>query len=83
LLQAAPFVLPQLKQLLETGTFQPAPAPVAMSTFGSWTDMPQTERQAQCRIILTAEQTVPELASLCTVIKVGLTVGGCGGRGGA
>lgn len=66
--QAAPFMLPQLKALVETGVYQPAPASVPMP-LGSL-DVPQAERNAKCRIILTAEKTVPGLDSLCTVIKV-------------
>jgi hypothetical protein len=75
-------MLPQLKQLLETGVYQPAPAPVPLGTHGSWADVPQSERQAQCRVVMTAERAVPELfrLKLCTLIKVwrGVGVGGVG-----
>lgn len=70
-MQAAPFMLPQLRQLVETGDYQPAPVPVPLGTHGSWHDVPQGEKRARCRVIMTAEQTVPELVRLCTVIKVG------------
>jgi hypothetical protein len=67
-LQAQAFMLPQLKELLQKGTYQPAPGSVPL-TLGSL-EIAQAERTAKCRVILTAEQTVPYLDNLCTVIKV-------------
>lgn len=61
-------MLPQLKELLQNGTYQPAPGSVPL-TLGSL-EIAQAERTAKCRVILTAEQTVPYLDNLCTVIKV-------------
>lgn len=61
-------MLPQLKELLQKGTYQPAPGSVPL-TLGSL-EIAQAERTAKCRVILTAEQTVPYLDNLCTVIKV-------------
>lgn len=63
-------MLPQLKELLQNGTYQPAPGSVPL-TLGSL-EVAQAERTAKCRVILTAEQTVPYLDNLCTVIKVSL-----------
>lgn len=59
-------MLPQLRQLLETGVYQPAPAPVPLGSI----DFPQAEREATCRIIMTAAQRVPALDGLATVIQV-------------
>lgn len=66
--QAQAFMLPQLKELLQSGTYQPAPGSVPL-TLGSL-EVAQAERSAKCRVILTAEQTVPYLDGLTTVIKV-------------
>lgn len=62
-------MLPQLKELLVNGTYQPAPGSVPL-TLGSL-EIAQAERTAKCRVILTAEQTVPYLDGMTTVIKVG------------
>jgi hypothetical protein len=67
-LQAQTFMLPQLKELLTNGTYQPAPGSVPL-TLGSL-EVAQAERTAKCRVILTAEQTVPYLDGMTTVIKV-------------
>ena len=59
-------MIPQLRQLLETGVYQPAPAPVPLGSI----DFPQAERQANCRIIMTAAQRVKAFDGLTTVIQV-------------
>lgn len=67
-MQAQPFMLPQIKQLLEEGRYAPAPGSVPL-TLGSL-EVAQAERMSKCRVMLTAERTVPYLDGLCTVIKV-------------
>eukprot|EP00879_Flechtneria_rotunda_P013356 GHRR01013946.1.p1 GENE.GHRR01013946.1~~GHRR01013946.1.p1 ORF type:complete len:902 (+),score=300.53 GHRR01013946.1:340-3045(+) len=64
--KAAPHMIPQLQQLLQAGTYQPAPAPAPLGSI----DYPPAERQATCRIIMTAQQRVPALDGLATVIQV-------------
>eukprot|EP00878_Enallax_costatus_P004842 GHUV01005096.1.p1 GENE.GHUV01005096.1~~GHUV01005096.1.p1 ORF type:complete len:906 (+),score=289.25 GHUV01005096.1:167-2884(+) len=63
--KAAPHMIPQLRQLLETGVYQPAPAPVPLGSI----DFPQAERQANCRIIMTAAQRVKAFDGLTTVVQ--------------
>lgn len=65
-------MIPQLRQLLETGVYQPAPAPVPLGSI----DFPQAERQSQCRIIMTAEKRVPAFDGLTTVVQVSNKQGG-------
>lgn len=67
--QAQAFMLPQLKELLTNGIYQPAPGSVPL-TLGSL-EVAQAERISKCRVFMTAEQTVPYLDGLGSVIKVG------------
>lgn len=67
--QAQTFMLPQLKELLTNGIYQPAPGSVPLM-LGS-IEVAQAERISKCRVYMTAEQTVPFLDGLGTVIKVG------------
>lgn len=59
-------MVPQLRQLLEHGVYQPAPAPVPLGSI----DLPAAARQSSARIILTAAQRVRAFDGLTTVIQV-------------
>jgi hypothetical protein len=62
----APYMIPQLRRLLEEGVYQPAPAPVPLGSI----DFPQAERRSNARIIMTAAQRIPAFDGLTTVIQV-------------
>jgi hypothetical protein len=62
----APYMIPQLRRLLEEGVYQPAPAPVPLGSI----DFPQAERRSTARIIMTAAQRIPAFDGLTTVIQV-------------
>jgi hypothetical protein len=62
----APYMIPQLRRLLEEGVYQPAPAPVPLGSI----DFPQAERRSSARIIMTAAQRIPAFDGLTTVIQV-------------
>eukprot|EP00883_Tetradesmus_obliquus_P009178 jgi/Sobl393_1/19957/SZX72903.1 len=64
--KAAPYMIPQLRRLLEEGVYQPAPAPVPLGSM----DFPQAERRSAARIVMTAAQRIPAFDGLTTVIQV-------------